>query len=132
MVHNFLVRYQRIHDNENTNEDPEHMPEKNDSVDALVQKLVRRHKDLGKFTSVHLVGGADVPIIKVCFAGVMADISVGQVSNNLFITPLQLGGMCTLDLMNHLDGKIGRKHLLKRSVLLLKAFFTNEVSLLGA
>ena len=40
--------------------------------------------------------------------------------------------MCTLDLMNHLDCKIGRKNLLKRSVLLLKAFFTNEVSLLGA
>ena len=50
----------------------------------------------------------------------------------MILLTFKLGGMCTLDLMSYLDTKIGRGHLLKRSVLLLKAFFTNEVSMLGA
>ena len=35
--------------------------------------------------------------------------------------------------MNHIDKNVvGRDHLFKRSVFLLKAFFTHEVSMLGA
>ena len=68
------------------------------------------------------VEAADVEIIKINFRGMMVDISIGQ-----------YGGLCTLDLMNFFDDKvIGQNHLLKRSIIMLKAWMTYESSLLGS
>lgn len=54
--------------------------------------------------------------------GMSIDISIGQ-----------HGGLCTLDFMNHFDNKvIGRDHLMKRSIMLLKSWMTYESSLLGS
>lgn len=52
-------------------------------------------KIIDGFTNTTLVDQADVPIIKVCFGGLMADVSINQ-----------LGGLCTLDLMDYLDTKV--------------------------
>lgn len=52
----------------------------------------------------------------------MVDISVGQ-----------LGGFCTLDFMNYFDRHVIKQEgLLKRSLILLKAWMTYESSLLGS
>jgi DNA polymerase sigma len=68
------------------------------------------------------VDQADVEIIKLTFMGMSIDISIGQ-----------HGGLCTLDFMNHFDRHVvGQDHLLKRSIMLLKAWMTYESSLLGS
>ena len=43
-----------------------------------------------------------------------------------------MGGLCTLHFMNELSALVAKDHLLKKSVLLLKAWFTYESSLLGS
>ena len=97
-----------------------------------MRRLVESELTVGTFESIQLIENADVPIIKVCFAGIMADVSVGQVSGLLDSHFIKLGGLCTLDLMNNINERIAKKHLFKRTVFLLKCFFTHEVSLLGA
>ena len=44
----------------------------------------------------------------------------------------QLGGVCTLDFMQRVSEKVGKKHLLKKSIILLKSWMTYEASLLGS
>ena len=81
-----------------------------------------RRLNITRREDIVLVDQADVEIIKIQFMGMMVDISIGQ-----------HGGLCTLDFMNHLDTNIiGQDHLLKRSILLLKAWMTYESSLLGS
>lgn len=95
---------------------------------CLLRSLVlRHHSDLKepcirKEKDIVLVDQADVEIIKLQFMGMMVDVSIGQ-----------HGGLCTLDLMNHLnDNVIKQNNLLKRSIILLKAWMTYEGSLLGS
>ena len=81
-----------------------------------------KHFQNPKLKDIILVDQADVEIIKLSFMGMSIDISIGQHS-----------GLCTLDLMNHLDKKvIGQDHLMKRSIMLLKSWMTYESSLLGS
>jgi len=68
-----------------------------------------------------LIDQADVEIIKLNFRGMFIDISVRQV-----------GGLCTLDFMSHLSQLFGKDELLKKSIILLKAWFTYESSFLGS
>lgn len=68
-----------------------------------------------------LIDQADVEIIKLNIAGTLVDISIKQ-----------LGGLCTLDFMQRVSRKVGKGHLLKKSIILLKAWMTYEASLLGS
>jgi hypothetical protein len=68
-----------------------------------------------------LIDQADVEIIKLNFQGLFVDISIRQ-----------LGGLCTLDFMTFIDDLIAKDHLLKKSIILLKAWFTYEASFLGS
>ena len=80
------------------------------------------HPRYPSLKDIILVDQADVEIIKINFMGMMIDISIGQ-----------HGGLCTMDFMNYFDQKvIGQNHLLKRSIMLLKSWFTYESSLLGS
>ena len=93
----------------------------------LLKSMIKKHMSyngdqLPKLKDIVFVDQADVEIIKINFMGMMVDISIGQ-----------HGGLCTLDFMNFIDEQvIGKDHLLKRSILLLKAFLTYESSLLGS
>ena len=87
----------------------------------IIRQMVK-HFQNPKLKDIILVDQADVEIIKLSFMGMSIDISIGQHS-----------GLCTLDLMNHLDKKvIGQDHLMKRSIMLLKSWMTYESSLLGS
>lgn len=95
---------------------------------CMLKSLVQRHHSemkspcIRKEKDIVLVDQADVEIIKLQFMGMMVDISIGQ-----------HGGLCTLDLMNHInDNVIKQNNLLKRSIILLKAWMTYEGSLLGS
>ena len=46
----------------------------------LVRQHLKMNSSDANFRSIMLVDAADVPIIKINYAGLMADISVGQVS----------------------------------------------------
>ena len=73
-------------------------------------------------SAITLVDQADVEIIKLNFMGMMVDVSIGQ-----------LGGFCTLDFINYMDSKvISQRGLLKKSLILMKAWMTYESSLLGS
>jgi hypothetical protein len=43
-----------------------------------------------------------------------------------------VGGLCTLDFMDHMAKMIRKEQLLKKSVILIKAWFTYESSFLGS
>lgn len=60
-------------------------------------------------------------IIKLNIGGTLVDISIKQ-----------LGGLCTLDFMQRVSRRVGKQHLLKKSIILLKAWMTYEASLLGS
>jgi poly(A) polymerase Pap1 len=68
-----------------------------------------------------LIDQADVEIIKLNFQGLFVDISIRQ-----------LGGLCTLDFMTFLDSLVAKDHLLKKTIILIKAWFTYEASFLGS
>lgn len=93
----------------------------------LIKNLIKKHQfkndnKLPRLKDIIFVDQADVEIIKLNFMNMMVDISIGQ-----------HGGLCTLDFMNHFNEKlIGNNHLLKKSIILLKAFLTYESSLLGS
>lgn len=44
----------------------------------------------------------------------------------------QLGGLCTLDFMQRVTRKVGKKNLLRKSIILIKSWMTYESSLLGS
>ncbi|XP_026193602.1 uncharacterized protein LOC34624356 [Cyclospora cayetanensis] len=73
-----------------------------------------------RIRNVHLVK-ADVKIIKLEVDGLAVDLSVNKV-----------GGCCSLALLELLDRRIGRCHLFKRSVILVKAWMAYESHLLGS
>lgn len=68
-----------------------------------------------------MIDQADVEIIKLNFKGMFVDISIKQI-----------GGLCTLDFMHYMSERINRDHLMKKSIILLKAWFTYESSFLGS
>ena len=43
-----------------------------------------------------------------------------------------MGGLCTLYFMNAMADRVGKNHLLKKSILLIKSWFTYEASLRGS
>ena len=90
---------------------------------SLIKQQTKHGKScISKKEDIVLVDQADVEIIKIRYMSMMLDISIGQ-----------HGGLCTLDFMNHLDcNVIGQDHLLKRSILVLKAWLSYESSLLGS
>jgi DNA polymerase sigma len=68
-----------------------------------------------------LIDQADVEIIKLNIGGMLVDISIKQ-----------LGGLCTLDFMKRVSRKVGKQHLLKKSIIMLKSWMTYEACLLGS
>jgi len=68
-----------------------------------------------------LVENTDVQIIKLSYQDMAVDISVGQYS-----------GLCTFEFMERCDELVGKNHLLKRSIILLKAWMLYEARLLGS
>ncbi|KFM26667.1 hypothetical protein F751_6624 [Auxenochlorella protothecoides] len=64
---------------------------------------------------------AEVQLVKCIVSGVVVDISFETV-----------GGLCTVAFLESMDRRIGRAHLFKRSILLIKAWCYYESRLLGA
>eukprot|EP00897_Mesotaenium_endlicherianum_P001132 jgi/Mesen1/11019/ME000098S10414 len=64
---------------------------------------------------------AEVKLIKCVVENIIVDISFNQV-----------GGLCTLCFLGQVDKLIGRRHLFKRSIILVKAWCYYESRLLGA
>ncbi|CDI86930.1 Nucleotidyltransferase family protein, related [Eimeria praecox] len=80
----------------------------------------RRGSKGPRIRNVHLVK-ADVKILKLEVDNLAVDLSVNKV-----------GGCCSLALLELLDRRIGRFHLFKRSVILVKAWMAYESHLLGS
>lgn len=81
--------------------------------------------------NLFLIDQADVEIIKLNFKGMFIDISFKQVMLYGLIF-VKVGGLCTLDFMNCMAKLVKQDRLLKKSILLLKAWFTYEASFLGS
>ncbi|KAK4795839.1 hypothetical protein SAY86_028165 [Trapa natans] len=64
---------------------------------------------------------AEVKVVKCLIQNIVVDISFNQ-----------LGGLCTLCFLEQVDSLIGKDHLLKRSILLIKAWCYYESRILGA
>ncbi|PKU70993.1 hypothetical protein MA16_Dca025809 [Dendrobium catenatum] len=64
---------------------------------------------------------AEVKVIKCLVENIIVDISFGQV-----------GGLCTLCFLEEVDHLINQNHLLKRSIILIKAWSYYESRILGA
>ncbi|KAJ1297232.1 hypothetical protein BS78_01G362000 [Paspalum vaginatum] len=64
---------------------------------------------------------AEVRLIKCTIENIIVDISFNQT-----------GGICTLCFLELVDRKVGKKHLFKRSIILIKAWCYYESRLLGA
>ncbi|KAK4797343.1 hypothetical protein SAY86_029669 [Trapa natans] len=64
---------------------------------------------------------AEVKLVKCLIQNIVVDISFNQ-----------LGGLCTLCFLGQVDLLIGKDHLLKRSILLIKAWCYYESRILGA
>ncbi|KAK4800507.1 hypothetical protein SAY86_020994 [Trapa natans] len=64
---------------------------------------------------------AEVKLVKCIIQNIVVDISFNQ-----------LGGLCTLCFLEKADNIIGKDHLLKRSILLIKAWCYYESRILGA
>ncbi|KAL0727923.1 hypothetical protein Bca4012_024016 [Brassica carinata] len=64
---------------------------------------------------------AEVKLVKCLVQNIVVDISFNQ-----------LGGICTLCFLEKIDHLIGKKHLFKRSIILIKAWCYYESRILGA
>ncbi|KAF5476390.1 hypothetical protein F2P56_008112 [Juglans regia] len=64
---------------------------------------------------------AEVKLVKCLVQNIVVDISFNQ-----------LGGLCTLCFLEQVDRKIGKDHLFKRSIILVKAWCYYESRILGA
>ncbi|KAK6927186.1 hypothetical protein RJ641_008905 [Dillenia turbinata] len=64
---------------------------------------------------------AEVKLVKCLVQNVVVDISFNQ-----------LGGLCTLCFLEQVDGLVGKDHLFKRSIILIKAWCYYESRILGA
>ncbi|KAL5758890.1 hypothetical protein ACOSP7_021501 [Xanthoceras sorbifolium] len=69
---------------------------------------------------VHFID-AEVKLVKCLVQNIVIDISFNQ-----------LGGLCTLCFLEKVDGLIGKDHLFKRSIILIKAWCYYESRILGA
>ncbi|KAL1545407.1 hypothetical protein AAHA92_22138 [Salvia divinorum] len=69
---------------------------------------------------VHLIR-AEVKLVKCIVQDIVVDISFNQI-----------GGLCTLCFLEQVDRLIGRDHLFKRSIILIKAWCYYESRILGA
>ncbi|XP_057953282.1 uncharacterized protein LOC131147750 [Malania oleifera] len=70
---------------------------------------------------VQYIGGAEVKLVKCLVQNVVVDISFNQ-----------LGGLCTLCFLEQVDHIVGKDHLFKRSIILIKAWCYYESRILGA
>ncbi|THU59751.1 hypothetical protein C4D60_Mb07t05370 [Musa balbisiana] len=64
---------------------------------------------------------AEVKLVKCIVQNIVVDISFNQI-----------GGLCTLCFLEKVDRKIGKNHLFKRSIILIKAWCYYESRILGA
>ncbi|XP_044495150.1 uncharacterized protein LOC123218036 isoform X3 [Mangifera indica] len=69
---------------------------------------------------VHCID-AEVKLVKCLVQNIVVDISFNQ-----------LGGLCALCFLEQVDGLVGKNHLLKRSIILIKAWCYYESRILGA
>ncbi|KAK6935640.1 hypothetical protein RJ641_032670 [Dillenia turbinata] len=69
----------------------------------------------------HYIKLQQVKLVKCLVQNVVVDISFNQ-----------LGGLCTLCFLEQVDGLVGKDHLFKRSIILIKAWCYYESRILGA
>ena len=72
-------------------------------------------------SSINFVNKADPIVIKLKIGSTPVDISIGQ-----------FGGLFTLDFIQEFAKRIGKRNLLKKSILLLKCWLTFDAALLGS
>uniref|UniRef100_A0A7N0TGY5 Polymerase nucleotidyl transferase domain-containing protein n=1 Tax=Kalanchoe fedtschenkoi TaxID=63787 RepID=A0A7N0TGY5_KALFE len=98
---------------------------KSDDVLASDIRVVLEKQQHGKARhyEIHNVQfiDAEVKLVKCLIQNIVVDISFNQ-----------LGGICTLCFLEQVDRLIGRDHLFKRSVILIKAWCYYESRILGA
>ncbi|KAL1804591.1 hypothetical protein ACET3Z_027659 [Daucus carota] len=89
----------------------------------IVSELQRQEKDSkAEFVvkEIRLIN-AEVKLVKCLVENIVVDISFNQI-----------GGLCTLCFLEQVDRVIGKDHLFKRSILLIKAWCYYESRILGA
>ncbi|KAL3536608.1 hypothetical protein ACH5RR_005069 [Cinchona calisaya] len=97
------------------------------SEDILVDDMVSvlEGEDKNKFAEfavkdIQLIR-AEVKVVKCIVQNIVVDISFNQI-----------GGLCTLCFLEQVDSLIGKEHLFKRSIILIKAWCYYESRILGA
>ncbi|CAH9089029.1 unnamed protein product [Cuscuta epithymum] len=95
--------------------------------DALANDLVSLLEEEGKNKSAEFIVKdvqlirAEVKLVKCIIQNIVVDISFNQI-----------GGLCTLCFLEQVDHLIGKDHLFKRSIILIKAWCYYESRILGA
>lgn len=72
-------------------------------------------------SSINFVNKADPLVIKLKIGSTPVDISIGQ-----------FGGLFTLDFIQEFAKRVGKRNLLKKSILILKCWLTFDAALLGS
>ncbi|XP_077222990.1 uncharacterized protein LOC143856609 [Tasmannia lanceolata] len=91
-----------------------------DDVRSILEKEERNNAAEFEVKDIQYIQ-AEVKLIKCVVQNIVVDISFNQ-----------LGGLCTLCFLEKVDRVIGRDHLFKRSIILIKAWCYYESRILGA
>ncbi|GJP55030.1 hypothetical protein CLOM_g14018 [Closterium sp. NIES-68] len=89
-------------------------------VQAILKREERNADALFQVKEVQYIH-AEVKLIKCLVQNIVVDISFNQ-----------LGGLCALGFLEEVDALIGRNHIFKRSIILVKAWCYYESRILGA
>ncbi|CAM0152456.1 unnamed protein product [Urochloa decumbens] len=90
-------------------------------VCAILQAEGRRKDSEFEVKDVQYINAAEVKLVKCLVQNIVVDISVNQI-----------GGLCTLCFLEKVDQNFGKKHLFKRSIMLIKDWCYYESRILGA
>ncbi|XP_021277953.1 uncharacterized protein LOC110411915 isoform X1 [Herrania umbratica] len=89
-------------------------------VHAILRGEEHNQKAPYRVKDVHCID-AEVKLVKCLLQDIVVDISFNQ-----------LGGLCTLCFLEQIDRLVGKDHLFKRSIILIKAWCYYESRILGA
>ncbi|TKW07556.1 hypothetical protein SEVIR_7G314875v4 [Setaria viridis] len=90
-------------------------------VCAILKSEGRRKDSEFEVKDVQYIHATEVKLVKCLVQNIVVDISVNQI-----------GGLCTLCFLEKVDQNFGKKHLFKRSIMLIKDWCYYESRILGA